>query len=67
MSERIIEYQSNNWSTRLVVITIFTRDVYVRPHFSNLAKQNEFQVRIVIATGGTMGLAKGIIDDTLDL
>ena len=30
----------------------------------NLAKQNNFQVRIVIATGVTMGLPEWIIDGT---
>ena len=51
---------------RTVVITIFTRDVrtYIRPSsFQNLAKQNEFQVRLVITTRGTVGLAEGIIYD----
>ena len=33
-------------------------------YFHNCAKQNNFQVKIVIATGGTVGLAEGIIDDT---
>ena len=32
------------------------------PPFQNLSKQTNFQVRIVIATGGTVGLAEGIID-----
>ena len=32
-------------------------------HFSKSRKQNKFQVRIVIATGVTVGLAEGIIDD----
>ena len=31
------------------------------PTFQNLAKQNKFQVKIVMANGGTMDLAKGII------
>ena len=36
--------------------------------FQNLAKQNKFQVRVVIATGGIIvGLAKWIIDETHDL
>ena len=35
------------------------------PTFQNLAKQNKFQVKIlVIVTGGTVDLAEGIIDDT---
>ena len=51
--------------SRPVVITIFTHVVrpYV-PTFQNLTKQNNFQVRIVIATGWTVGLAEWIIDDT---
>ena len=32
--------------------------------FQNLAKQNNIQVRIGIATGGTVGLAEWIIDGT---
>ena len=32
--------------------------------FPNRAKQNKVQVRIVIATGGTAGLAEWIINDT---
>ena len=42
--------------------------VFVRlpavPTFQNLAKQNKFQVRIMIATGGTVSLAEWIIHDT---
>ena len=34
------------------------------PIFQNLTKQNNFQVRIVIATGWTVGLAEWIIDGT---
>ena len=34
------------------------------PTFQNLAKQNKVQTKIVIATGGTVGLAEWIIDDT---
>ena len=33
------------------------------PTFQNLAKQNKVQSRIVIAIGGTEGLAEWIIDD----
>ena len=33
-------------------------------NFQNFGKQNKFQVRIVIATGGTVGLANRIINDT---
>ena len=39
----------------------------VRPSvstFHNIAKQNNFQVKIVIATGGTVGMAEWIIDGT---
>ena len=44
---------------------IFTRVVCTSvPTFQNLAKQNKVQARIVIATGGTVGLAEWIIDDT---
>ena len=50
------------------VVIIISHVVYVRPFaptFQNLAKQNNFQVRIVmIAIGGTLGMAEGIIDDT---
>ena len=34
------------------------------PTFKNVLKQNKFQVRIVIATGGSVGLAERIIDGT---
>ena len=34
------------------------------PIFQNLAKQNKIQARIVIATGGTVGVIEWIIDDT---
>ena len=38
---------------------------YVRPsHFSKYLKQKKRRVKIMITTGGTMGLAEGIIDDT---
>ena len=52
--------------SRPVVNTIFTRGVRPSvPTFqNNLAMQNNFQLRIVMATGGTVGLAEGIIDDT---
>ena len=39
----------------------------VRPYvstFQNLAKQNKSRVKIMIAAGETVGLAKGIIDET---
>ena len=41
------------------MITIFARGVRT---FQDRAKQNKFQVRIVIATCGTVGLAEWIID-----
>ena len=52
--------------SRSGVITIFARVVCpsVRPKFSNLAKQNNFQERIVIATGRTASLAEWIIEGT---
>ena len=34
------------------------------PTFQNLAKDNNFQVKIVITTGKTVGLAEWIVDDT---
>ena len=34
------------------------------PTFQNISKQNDVQARIMIATGGTVGQAKWIIDDT---
>ena len=34
------------------------------PSFQNRAKQNSFQLRIVITTARTLGLAEEIIDDT---
>ena len=50
------------------VITIFTCGVctsVLRLRDSKyLAKQSKFQVRILIATGGTVGLAEWIIDYT---
>ena len=48
-----------------VVIIAFTH--IVRPsvaNFQNIAKQNKCRVKIMNATGGTMGLAEWIIDDT---
>ena len=59
--------------SRPIVITIFARGVCtsvrlssVRPSplFKIAQNKNKFQVRIVIATGGTVGLAVWIIDDT---
>ena len=38
--------------------------VHPYPLLNNHAKQNNFQARIVIATGGTVGLAEWINDDT---
>ena len=60
------------WSTRptyshgrLVVITIFTHVVRLfLPTFQYLTKQNNFQVRLVITTGWTVGLPEWIIDGT---
>ena len=55
------------------VITIFARVVctsvlpYILPTYRNRTEQNTFQVKIVIATGGTVGLAWWIIDCTLVL
>ena len=49
-----------NWSTRPVVIIIFTRVVRPSvPTFQSIAKQNKRRAKIRIATGGTMGLAEG--------
>ena len=52
-----------------VVITIVALGVCTSvrlsvPTFQNLRKQNKFQGRIVIATGGIVGLAEWIIDGT---
>ena len=45
-------------------ITIFTHVVRSSvPTFQYLAKQNNFQVKRVITTSSTVGLAEGIIDD----
>ena len=38
--------------------------LHVRPTFPNITKLNNCQVSRVIATGGTLALAKGIINDT---
>ena len=47
---------------RPVVITV---SAHVSVHaFQNIAKQNKLQVNIMIATGVTVCLAEGIIDDT---
>ena len=35
---------------------------FVRPHFQNLAKSIKFEVKIIITTGETVCLAKGIND-----
>ena len=37
---------------------------YVRPQFSKYCKTKQSSSEIVIATGGTVGLAEWIIDDT---
>ena len=50
-----------------VTAGIFARVVcpsVVRSHFSKSRKQSNFPGRIVIATGGTVGLAEWITDDT---
>ena len=61
--------RAHNWSTRPVVVTIFTH-VNCRlpvspsvPTIPNLLKQYIYQVKTVIATGGTVGRDKGITDD----
>ena len=46
--------------------TLFSHVVSVHPSvhtFQNLVKTKQIQVKILIATGGTVGLAEGIIDD----
>ena len=48
--------------SRPVVITILTRGVCTVPTFQNLSKQNNFQLKIVLATGGNVGLVEWIID-----
>ena len=52
--------------SRSVVITTFTRGdcPSVNPHFQNLSRRNNFQLGIVITTGGTVGHTEGIIVDT---
>ena len=53
------------WSTRptrSVMSTIFPQ-ISVRIS-QNIAKQNKRRVKIMITTGGTVGLSEGIIDDT---
>ena len=50
--------------TRPVVMIIFAQIPSVRPYvptFQNIAKQNKRRVKIMINTGGTVGLAEGII------
>ena len=52
--------------TRPVVFIIFTQ-TSVRtsvPTFQNIANYNKRRLKIMITTGGTVGLAEGIIDDT---
>ena len=47
--------------------TYFRLYVRVRtsvPIFQNITKQNKRQMKIMIDIGGTMGLAKGIVDGT---
>ena len=62
-SSRVISWSTRPTHTVAVGIDHYFH-TFVRPHFPNLAKQNNIQVRIVIATGGTVGPAEGIIDDT---
>ena len=50
--------------SRLVVITIFTRVVRTSPLLKISQNKTVHQVKIVIATGGTVGLAEWIIDNT---
>ena len=43
---------------------IILAQISVRPYtFQNIVKQNKRLVKIMITTGGTLGLAEGIIDD----
>ena len=64
--DMVTEMEPVDWSTRPVVITIFTCDVCSSVISSPFLKilRNKFQVRILIATGGIVGLAEWIIDDT---
>ena len=48
--------------TRPVVIIIFAQISVCT--FQNIAKQTKRRVKIMNTTGGTVGLAEGIIDDT---
>ena len=50
-----------NPQSRPVVITIFRRGCPSIPTFQILLKENNYQVTIVIATGGTVDLAEWII------
>ena len=64
-----LELVSFYWSARPTHSqgwSLFSHLVSVRPFplFKISKKQNKFQVRIVIASGGTVGPAEGIIDDT---
>ena len=62
----ILIHEAN--SDHEAVITIFVRELSIRPSsaltFQNLAKKIFFQVKTVIATGGTVGLAEWFIDGT---
>ena len=52
---------SPDLQSRPVVVTIFTSDVCTSiPALKNLAKQNKFYFKTVIATGGTVDLAVGM-------
>ena len=62
----IIVFDSWGWPTvkTSIVVIIFARVVCTSvPTFHNLSKQNKFQARVVIAPGGTVGLAEWIIGD----
>ena len=49
--------------SRPIVIIIFAH-VSVHTSVKNIAKQKKQRVKIMIVSGGTVGLAEGIIDDT---
>ena len=64
--QQLLLINSADPQSRPVVITIIIH-VFRRPSVltsQNLKKQNDFQVRIVIALCEIVGLAKAIIDDT---
>ena len=60
---------SADLQSRLVVIIVFTHVVRTSVRtcvstFQNVTKQNKFQVKTILATGESVGLAKWIIDNT---